>query len=162
MVSLVRLPARFRVEVDDEQPGMCSLNYQNSDNSELVVSMKVTLEIDEATLSALRDGAVGKVVVVTEGLPEPSGPPKGPLAPLMDAGLLKSGAVLHWNRPRRGERYEVVVLRNGQLEAPGGQRFNTPSGATDGLAGGSNDGWECWRTDDGDTLGDLRKRLRKR
>ncbi|MGH3766605.1 MAG: hypothetical protein ACRDS0_07370 [Pseudonocardiaceae bacterium] len=124
--------------------------------------MRFALEIDEATLSALRDGAVGNVVAVTEALAEPPGPPKGPLASVMDAGLLKPGAVLHWNRPRRGERYEVVVLPNGQLEAPDGQRFNSPSGATDGLAGGSNDGWDCWRTDDGDTLGDLRKRLRRR
>lgn len=124
--------------------------------------MRVALEIDEATLSALRDGAVGKVTAVAEPQPEPIGPPQGPLAPIMDALLLRPDAVLHWNRPRRGERHEVRVLANGQLEARAGQRFSSPSGAADGLAGGSNDGWECWRTDDGDTLADLRKRLKQR
>lgn len=121
-----------------------------------------TIEIDEPTLAALRTGAIGRVTAVLDRQPEPSGPPTGPLAPLMDAGMLKAGAVLHWNRPRRRERYEVRVLANGQLEAPDGQRFNSPSGAADGLAGGSNDGWEVWRTDDGDALDDLRKRWRKR
>lgn len=78
---------------------------------------------------------------------------------LVDAGLLRPGMTLVFDRPQTGETLEVTVTRTGRLMLPDGRETRSPSGAIRELSGKYVDGWYAWRTEDGSLLHGLRQRL---
>jgi hypothetical protein len=100
-------------------------------------------------------------LVIDEGAPtktdpEPVGPPRGPLAALMERGDLKPGDRLYWHRPRLGRRFVATVLASGELEVDG-VRYQSPSDAATACAGSSANGWTAWRREsDGTVIDKLR------
>jgi hypothetical protein len=83
------------------------------------------------------------------------------LTDLVDAGVLRPGQNLVWDRPQVGARYLATVTDEGALRLPDGRAFAAPSrAAIEAAGGGSYDGWLAWRTDDGqrESLHELRVR----
>ena len=79
---------------------------------------------------------------------------------LIDANLLKPGAVLVYDRPQAGETFKVTVTETGRLRLPDGRETGSLSGAVWQLSGKSVDGWYAWRTaDTGELLHSLRQQL---
>lgn len=83
------------------------------------------------------------------------------LSDLLDAGLLRAGQRLEWNRPKLGRRFQAEVTTNGSIELSDGRRFASPSRAGMEAAGvPSLDGWYAWRLDpEGTLLNELRVQL---
>ena len=50
-----------------------------------------------------------------------------------------------WERPRKRQRFEGQLLKNGKIRLLDGRGFFTPSGACKALVGGSFDGWRDWK-----------------
>lgn len=79
---------------------------------------------------------------------------------LVDAELLKPGAVLVYDRPQVGETFQVTVTETGRLRLPDGRETGSLSGAVFQLSEKSVDGWYAWRTSDtGELLHSLRRQL---
>jgi CBS domain-containing protein len=79
---------------------------------------------------------------------------------LIDANLLKPGAVLVYDRPQVGETFQVTVTETGRLQLSDGRETGSLSGAVSQLSGKSVDGWYAWHTaDTGELLHGLRKQL---
>ena len=80
---------------------------------------------------------------------------------LLDAGLLKPGDRLVWERPRLDEAHRATVLNDGQLLLDGGGTYPTPSKlASVAARGGSVDGWLAWTVEHSrHTLDALRRRM---
>ncbi len=123
--------------------------------------MTLTIHIDEEIVRrVVRPGGdlTLRVVVdsqAADASPEPVGPPRGPLAVLLERGDLKAGDELHWHRPRLKVTHFATVLADGQLEVAG-VRYGSPSDAASAVAGSSANGWTAWRREDGKTLDQLR------
>lgn len=82
------------------------------------------------------------------------------LSDLIDAGLLKAGDELTWERPRKGKTYRAVVTEAGAILLDDGRTFSSPSrAATEAADVPAYDGWEAWRTVQGALLLDLRVQL---
>jgi hypothetical protein len=84
---------------------------------------------------------------------------------LLEAGLLRSGDALTWERPRLGRTYRASVLENGGIELEDGRQFSSPSVAAMRAAEApAVDGWYAWRVDrlQGRLLNDLRIELVQR
>ncbi|MBM9505461.1 DUF4357 domain-containing protein [Streptomyces sp. KK5PA1] len=89
--------------------------------------------------------------------------PRGPLAELMKAGLLKAGAVLTFHQPRVDRRGRAVVTGDGELIVDGHPApFPSPSNAAAAVTGNPINGWTLWHLEDGQTLDDLRKALKRK
>jgi hypothetical protein len=68
------------------------------------------------------------------------------LVDLIDAGLLKPGDELIWERVRVGETYPAAVTENGSIQLDDGRTFSSPSRAAIEASGlGAYDGWWAWR-----------------
>ncbi|MFG2467729.1 DUF4357 domain-containing protein [Streptomyces canus] len=88
--------------------------------------------------------------------------PRGPLADLMKADLLKAGSVLTFYQPRVDRRGRAVVTGDGQLIVDGHPTpFPSPSNAAAAVTGNPINGWTLWHLEDGQTLDDLRKALKR-
>ena len=84
---------------------------------------------------------------------------RGSVADLLREGLLAVGAQIICE-PRPGERYTTAtVLASGDIQLPDGRTFNSLSGAGGAVSGREVNGWRDWRTEDGQTLHELRSRL---
>ncbi len=82
------------------------------------------------------------------------------VADLLEAGMLRPGEVLTWERPKKHETYRARVLEDGEIELEDGRVYASPSRAAIEAAGiPAYDGWHAWRTEGGSTLGDLRQQL---
>ncbi|WP_435586351.1 hypothetical protein [Micromonospora aurantiaca (nom. illeg.)] len=82
----------------------------------------------------------------------------GELAPLVAAGLLRSGEELVWRR--RQSVHHATVTDDGCISLEDGRRFDTPSGAARALSGYEVNGWRNWgRARDGVRLSSLRDQL---
>ncbi|GAA5014849.1 DUF4357 domain-containing protein [Streptomyces siamensis] len=89
--------------------------------------------------------------------------PRGPLADLMKTDLLKAGEVLTFHQPRVDRRGRAVVTGDGQLIVDGHPTpFPSPSNAAAAVTGNPINGWTLWHLEDGQTLDDLRKVLKRR
>ena len=89
--------------------------------------------------------------------------PRGPLADLMKADLLEAGAVLTFHQPRVDRRGRAVVTGDGQLIVDGHPTpFASPSNAAAAVTGNPINGWTLWHLEDGQTLDDLRKVLKRK
>ncbi|MES4888908.1 DUF4357 domain-containing protein [Streptomyces sp. NPDC096012] len=89
--------------------------------------------------------------------------PRGPLADLMKADLLEAGAVLTFHQPRVDRRGRAVVTGDGQLIVDGHPApFPSPSKAAAAVTGNPINGWTLWHLEDGQTLDDLRKVLKRK
>jgi hypothetical protein len=97
----------------------------------------IRVSIDEKAQSASSPAAVG--------------PPRGPLAPLLERGDLRAGDRLFWNRPRLGKRFIAFVLASGELEVDG-RRYQSPSDAASACADTAANGWTAWRRESDGTL----------
>lgn len=86
--------------------------------------------------------------------------PHGPLAGLMQAGLLTPATVLTFHQRRANRSGRAVVTADGQLIVDGhSSSFPSPSKAAEAVTGNVINGWTLWRTPDGSTLDQLRQRL---
>ena len=88
---------------------------------------------------------------------------RGGLAELLEAGLIKMGDEVVWNRRNLGVRHTARICINGTLILADGRVYANPSGATTALGGNHQNGWSAFRrVSDGRTLGELRTELRAR
>lgn len=73
---------------------------------------------------------------------------------LLEAGLIKGGTKLRFDRKRIGKTYEATVTDNGRIRLePSGEDFRTPSRAAAVAAGmRAVDGWRAWVVIDQDRL----------
>jgi hypothetical protein len=81
---------------------------------------------------------------------------------LLDAGLLAVGQTLKWPRRNLGDEHRCTVTEDGGLRVGGdeGSVYSAPSSAATAAAGGGSfDGWEMWRTEEGVLLDELRRQL---
>ncbi|WP_327310101.1 DUF4357 domain-containing protein (plasmid) [Streptomyces sp. NBC_01298] len=86
--------------------------------------------------------------------------PHGPLAGLMQAGLLESGTELTFHQRRANRSGRAVVTADGQLIVDGhSSTFPSPSKAAEAVTGNVINGWTLWQTRDGSTLDQLRRQL---
>lgn len=81
------------------------------------------------------------------------------LTALLDAGVLAAGQKLTWQRPRLGEQVSVTVTADGQLAIPDGTVWPSPFQAAYRIAGYPANGWELFKTADGQSLADLKTSL---
>jgi hypothetical protein len=87
----------------------------------------------------------------------------GGVGDLLDAGLVKPGDELVWNRRNHGVRHTARIRIDGTLILADGRVYANPSGATTALGGNHQNGWSAFRrVSDGRTLGELRTELRAR
>ncbi|MEU7088000.1 DUF4357 domain-containing protein [Streptomyces achromogenes] len=87
--------------------------------------------------------------------------PHGPLAALMQAGLLEPDTVLTFRQRRAGRSGRAVVTADGQLIVDGhSSPFSSPSKAAEAVTGNVINGWTLWHTPKGETLDQLRQKLR--
>lgn len=88
--------------------------------------------------------------------------PRGPLADLMQAGLLPAGTELTFYQRRANRRGRAVVTPEGQLIVDGhASPFPSPSKAAEAITGNVINGWTLWHLRDGRTLDELRRELRR-
>ncbi|MGV9901663.1 DUF4357 domain-containing protein [Streptomyces sp. NPDC003388] len=88
--------------------------------------------------------------------------PRGPLADLMQADLLRAGTELNFYQRRANRRGRAVVTPEGQLIVDGhASPFPSPSKAAEAITGNVINGWTLWHLRDGRTLDDLRRELRR-
>ncbi|MFE9797037.1 DUF4357 domain-containing protein [Streptomyces goshikiensis] len=86
--------------------------------------------------------------------------PHGPLAALMQAGLLEAGTELTFHQRRANRSGRAVVTADGQLIVDGhSSTFPSPSKAAEAVTGNVINGWTLWQTRDGVTLDKLRSQL---
>lgn len=89
--------------------------------------------------------------------------PHGPLADLMQAGLLEAGAVLSFHQRRANRSGRAVVTPDGQLVVDGyATPYPSPSKAAEAVTGNVINGWTLWHVEDGRTLDVLRRELESR
>lgn len=89
--------------------------------------------------------------------------PHGPLADLMQADLLKAGAVLSFHQRRANRSGRAVVTPDGQLVVDGhATPYPSPSKAAEAVTGNVINGWTLWHLEDGRTLDVLRRELESR
>ncbi|MFZ3499972.1 CBS domain-containing protein [Streptomyces sp. 5.8] len=82
------------------------------------------------------------------------------LSHLIEAGLLKEGETLTFDRPRVGETHTARIASDHRIELLDGRRFKSPSAAASAAVGtGSFDGWEAWTVTGGSLLSTLRQQL---
>ena len=87
------------------------------------------------------------------------------LSDLIDAGLLKPGDALIWDRPRLGVTYRASISEAGGILLEDGREFAAPSrAAVEAAQIPAYDGWYAWRLDspEGPTLHALRVDLAQR
>lgn len=127
----------------------------------------LSIHFDPAVLARLTSASGDDTIHVTLSLGggEPTAPaasviPHGPLADLMQAGLLKPDTVLTFHQRRANRSGRAVVTAEGQLIVDGhSSTFPSPSKAAEAVTGNVINGWTLWHTPDGSTLDQLRKKL---
>jgi hypothetical protein len=77
-------------------------------------------------------------------VPKASAAKPGALKPLVDAGLLESGAVLF--AVHQGQRHEATVDDQGVIHLRDGTIYTNPSAAAVSITGHETNGWMFWRT----------------
>ncbi|MFL4909382.1 DUF4357 domain-containing protein [Streptomyces sp. MMS24-I2-30] len=127
----------------------------------------LSIHFDPAVIARLTSASGDDTVHVTLSLGggEPSSEaatvvPHGPLAGLMQAGLLESGTELTFHQRRANRSGRAVVTADGQLIVDGhSSAFPSPSKAAEAVTGNVINGWTLWQTREGVTLDKLRSQL---
>ncbi|MEW1551841.1 DUF4357 domain-containing protein [Streptomyces tsukubensis] len=127
----------------------------------------LSIHFDPAVLARLTSASGDETIHVTlslggESPTEPAAPvvPHGPLAALMQAGLLAPDTVLTFHQRRANRSGRAVVTADGRLIVDGhSSPFPSPSKAAEAVTGNIINGWTLWHTPDGSTLDQLRRQL---
>lgn len=128
----------------------------------------ITINLDPTVLAHLVSGTDPLNISITMGdppvtpTPTPS-LPQGPLAPLMNAGLLQAGEVLGFHQRVANRRGRATVKADGRIVVEGESLpFTSPSKAAEAVTGNVINGWTLWHTQNGKgpTLDALRDQLR--
>ncbi|MFD5557640.1 DUF4357 domain-containing protein [Streptomyces sp. NPDC127068] len=129
----------------------------------------LSIHFDPAVIARLTSASGGDTIHVTLSLGGGASPtaapapviPHGPLAALMQAGLLKRGTVLTFHQRRANRSGRAVVTADGQLIVDGhSSPFPSPSKAAEAVTGNVINGWTLWHIEgDGRTLDELRREL---
>ncbi|MCX5434001.1 DUF4357 domain-containing protein (plasmid) [Streptomyces sp. NBC_00257] len=127
----------------------------------------LSIHFDPAVIATLTSASGDDTIHVTLSLGggSPAAPatpviPHGPLAGLMQAGLLAPDTVLTFHQRRANRSGHAVVTAEGQLIVDGhSSPFPSPSKAAEAITGNVINGWTLWQTPDGSTLDQLRQRL---
>ncbi|HVF04912.1 MAG TPA: hypothetical protein VNA20_08740 [Frankiaceae bacterium] len=89
----------------------------------------------------------------------PARGPRGALAPLLDAGLVKPGDSLVHTQVRKGRTFRATIDAAGWVTTEQG-RYRAPSPALRDFVGSEVDGWANWQHErTGRRLRDLRAQL---
>jgi site-specific DNA-methyltransferase (adenine-specific) len=127
----------------------------------------LSIHFDPAVIARLTSASGDDTIHVTLSLggESPDAPPvpvipHGPLAALMQAGLLAPETVLTFHQRRANRSGRAVVTAEGQLIVDGhSSPFPSPSKAAEAVTGNVINGWTLWHTPDGSTLDQLRQKL---
>ncbi|MFE3864511.1 DUF4357 domain-containing protein [Streptomyces goshikiensis] len=127
----------------------------------------LSIHFDPAVIARLTSASGDDTVHVTLSLGggEPTSEaaavvPHGPLAALMQAGLLEAGTELTFHQRRANRSGRAVVTADGQLIVDGhSSAFPSPSKAAEAVTGNVINGWTLWQTREGVTLDKLRSQL---
>ncbi|MFJ2590962.1 DUF4357 domain-containing protein (plasmid) [Streptomyces sp. NBC_00376] len=127
----------------------------------------LSIHFDPAVIATLTSASGDDTIHVTLSLgggsaAAPATPviPHGPLAGLMQAGLLAPDTVLSFHQRRANRSGRAVVTAEGQLIVDGhSSPFLSPSKAAEAVTGNVINGWTLWQTPDGSTLDQLRQKL---
>ncbi|MER6463820.1 restriction system modified-DNA reader domain-containing protein [Streptomyces sp. NPDC001288] len=129
----------------------------------------LSIDFDPAVIAHLMNASGDATVHVTltlgTGGTSPSASsspvvPRGPLADLMEAGLLTAGTVLTFYQRRLKRSGRAVVTADGQLVVDGhATPFPSPSKAAQAVTGNVINGWTLWHVENGTTLDGLRREL---
>ncbi|MCY9784201.1 hypothetical protein KIK06_09875 [Nocardiopsis sp. EMB25] len=88
---------------------------------------------------------------------------QGELRRLIEAGELRPGESLVWERPRKQETHHVTVNADGTVTPHGTDKRHSLSTAAEFFAQGSFNGWKAWRrARDGARLDRLRALMEHR
>lgn len=146
-----------------------ALTYLRENGLPLVVlSVRIYEDSDNTRyLDVDREGrldAAGQTVMNTRPLqPATTGPRRSfsvSVLDLLKAGMLRSGETLSWTRPRSGETHQITVEEDGRLQLSTGKIVSSLStAATEVVGHGSFPGWECWHSESGERLYEMRSRL---
>ncbi|WP_404851270.1 hypothetical protein [Dietzia kunjamensis] len=146
-----------------------ALTYLRENGLPLVVlSVRIYEDSDNTRyLDVDREGrldAAGQTVMNTRPLqPAITGPRRSfsvSVLDLLKAGMLRSGETLSWTRPRSGETHQITVEEDGRLQLSTGKIVSSLStAATEVVGHGSFPGWECWHSESGERLYEMRSRL---
>lgn len=125
----------------------------------------ISFHYDKSLIARLIDASEDETLHITLTLGATAEPraaepvvPQGPLAPLMEAGLLPAGTVLELRRPRTDWAGSAVVTPHGKLLVEGHETpFPSPSTAATAVTGKMINGWTLWHTPEGRVLEDLRR-----
>lgn len=127
------------------------------------------IDLDPTVLASLASAGSNGVINISVSLgerpaePAPAAPRvTGPLADLMNSGLLRAGEELSFHQRRANRTGRAVVTEDGQLIVKGHPKpFTSPSKAAAAVTGNVINGWTLWRTSNGrgPTLDELRERL---
>ncbi|MFJ6798122.1 DUF4357 domain-containing protein [Streptomyces sp. NPDC091268] len=126
---------------------------------------RITFHYDKSLIARITEAAEDETLHVTltlDGIGEPRTAepvvPRGPLAPLIETGLLPVGTVLAFHQPRTDWTGSAVVTPEGKLLVAGhATPFPSPSTAATAVTGNMMNGWPLWYTPDGRALDDLRR-----
>ncbi|MFB6814379.1 DUF4357 domain-containing protein [Streptomyces sp. NPDC056347] len=128
----------------------------------------LSIHFDPAVIARLTSASGDDTIHVTlslgggsDGAAAPAVVPHGPLAALMQAGLLEPGTVLTFHQRRANRSGRAVVTADGQLIVDGHPSpFPSPSKAAEAVTGNIINGWTLWHVEGtGRTLDDLRRDL---
>ena len=136
-----RLPVRvIRVAIYEDLQGRRFLDIEGDYEPELLAGGDTGVEVDITRVNGRRIR----------------------VADLLEAGLLRAGDALTWDRPRLGVKYRANVQENGAIRLEDGRELASPSVAAMRAADiPAFDGWLAWRVDrlEGKLLNDLRREL---
>lgn len=130
----------------------------------------LNIDLDATVLAHLVSAGDGDTINISITLgerkvvnPDPAfSKPRGPLASLMEAGLLSAGDQLYFHQSRANRTGRATLTVDGQLIVEGHSRpISSPSAAAELVTGKIINGWTLWHLGDGSgpTLDALRKRL---
>jgi site-specific DNA-methyltransferase (adenine-specific) len=135
----------------------------------LVPTVHISFDSDviDSITAAGPDGSVSLTINVSatpsaSSAPSPSPiTPRGPLAPLLLAGLLNAGDRLRFEQRRAGRTAYGTVRADGKLNVDGkSSTFPSPSRAASAVTGSQINGWTLWQLENnGRTLAQLRDLL---
>lgn len=145
------------INIDDDVYALLSrgISYGITIN----MALRAVLHLPGPTQSPQHADSPRNCVMSPSTRPDPLRTDHGKLARLIDAGLLKEGQVVTWNRRKLGQIHTATVTATGHLLTADGELHLSPDSCSTVLAGYPCRSWKSWRTSNGTSLSQLRDQL---